>query len=96
MNTVIIAFIALFNYAVVICDAMTDAAVNRISAGWWEWHSAKWVRYYLPQCFILCLLLYNNMLRITILNVLAFITYILVGWIIWQLVYTWNPLSNKN
>ena len=94
MNTIIIFSIALLNYAVVICDSMTDAAVNRYNAGWWEWHGAKWVRYYLPQIFILFLLIYNKMIEVTKLNVLVFITYIFLGWVIWMLVYSWNPLSN--
>lgn len=93
MNEVIVGFIALLNYAVVVCDAMTDAAVNRYSAGWWQWHGCKWCRYYLPQVFILFLLVYNKMIEVTKLNVLAFVAYIVIGWIVWQVMYIANPLS---
>lgn len=95
MNEIIVAFIALLNYIIIACDAMTDAAVDR-RVGWWEFHIPKWVRFFMPQIIILALLLITGIFEANKLNAIAFIGYISVGWLIWNLVYIWNPLSDQD
>lgn len=93
MNTFTLCIIGLIGYIVAFCDASTDACIDTVpGVDKFEWHVAKWVRYYTPFILIVVLLVANKIFKLTVSNAIIFVVYCIGGWLLWRVAFAANFL----
>jgi len=88
LNEIILILLAAVNLVAVACDALTDKSIDRkLGIPRLQWHIYKWVRIYVPQAIIFFALFYWRVIPLSWCVAVYLVTYVLVAWILWNIVY---------